>query len=154
LLLGGFFTLGLVNTESVDYSTIPIANAFATPIATQQDDKLDINTHEMDAIHHAFVTWDDSWSKKRVTIYTDSTTWYRGLQKQTLNSSAFMPLRQTLLLAAQFDIVLVPIWIPGYSNILADALSRFDFGRIANICPHWQDFSSLDPHHHSTNGKR
>jgi reverse transcriptase-like protein len=151
--LGGFFTLGTVNTESVDYSTIPITNAFATPIATQQKDKLDINVHEMDAIHYAFVTWGHSWSKMRVTIYTDNMTCYRGLQKQTLNSNAFMPLRQTLLIAAGFDIVLVPMWIPGYSNTLADALSRFDFCRIANICPHWQDFSSLNPHHHSTNGK-
>jgi hypothetical protein len=74
--LGGFFTLGAVNTKSVDYSTIPITNAFATLIITQQEDKWDINTHEMDAFHHAFVTWGHSWSKKRVTIYTDNTTCY------------------------------------------------------------------------------
>ena len=91
----------------------------------------------MEAILYAFRAWGPSWSKKRVTIYTDSMTCQRGLQKQTLRSSAFLPLRQTLLLAAQYDILLVPTWIPGHTNTLADALSRFDSARIANLCPHW-----------------
>ena len=50
-----------------------------------------------------------------------------------------------LLLAAQLDILLEPIWIPGHINILnilADALSQFNLVQIANLCPHWQPYLS------------
>ena len=152
--LGGFFITGTVDgTESIDYSEIPDTNAFAMPIITQEG-ILDINIHEMEAIHRAFSIWGPSWSKKTVKVFTDNTTCQRGLQKQTLYEAAFKPLRQTLLLAAQFDILLVPVWIPGHTNTLADALSRFDFEHIANICPHWQDSSSHILHRHTINGRR
>ena len=93
----------------MDYSKISDTNAFAIPITMQQEEILDINIYE------------------RVIIFTDNTICQRGLQKQTLYDAAFKPLRQTPLLAAQFDILLVPIWILGHTNSLADALSRFDF---------------------------
>ena len=58
--LGGFFITGTVDgTESIDYSEIPDTNAFAMPIITQEG-ILDINIHEMEAIHCAFSIWGPS----------------------------------------------------------------------------------------------
>ena len=137
--MGGFHVLGRVNTESVNYSAIPYKNGFAAPILPSES-QFDINLHEMEAILFAFHQWGHQWAKKRVVIYTDNASCQAGLLKQTLRSRAFRPLRQILLLAAQLDILLEPIWIPGHTNILADALSQFNFEQIANICPHWQPY--------------
>ena len=137
--MGGFHVLGRVNTESVNYSAIPYKNGFAAPILPSES-QFDINLHEMEAILFAFHQWGHQWAKKRVVIYTDNVSCQAGLLKQTLRSRAFRLLCQILLLATQLDILLEPIWIPGHTNILADALSRFNFEQIANICPHWQPY--------------
>ena len=52
-------------------------------------------------------------------------------------------LRGLLLLAAEQDILIESRWIKGEDNTLADALSRFKYNVIANICPHWQNLSDL-----------
>ena len=44
-------------------------------------------------------------------------------------------LRHCLLLASKWDIELRPTWIPTKENILADALSRFNQEKIADIAP-------------------
>ena len=89
---------------------------------------------------HRVHQWGHQWTKKRVVIYTDNVSYQADLFKQTFRSRAFRLLCQILLLAAQLDILLEPIWIPGHTNILADALSQFNFEQIANICPHWQPY--------------
>lgn len=47
--------------------------------------------------------------------------------------------RAKVLIAATHDILLEPRWIESKANGLADALSRFNEGAIANLCPHWQN---------------
>ena len=54
------------------------------------------------------------------------------------------PLRELLLLASKYDIVIEACWIRSEDNGLADALSRFDDRKVANLCPYWQSpFSSM-----------
>jgi len=44
-------------------------------------------------------------------------------------------LRRCLLLATEYDLEIDARWIPTGDNMLADALSRFDYNRIANLAP-------------------
>ena len=52
-----------------------------------------------------------------------------------------MPLKQLLLLAAARDMDLYPTWLSSEDNALADALSRLDLPRIADICPQLSSLS-------------
>ena len=141
--LGGYYMPG---SGPFTPSDIPLANAFAVPLSRPPQSStapFDINIFEMEAINFALQTWGPVWASSVVRVFTDNKTSELGLIRQTLRSPSNYPLRQALLQAAALDIVLEPIWIPGSSNTLADALSRFDYVAIANLCPHWQDFSFL-----------
>ena len=64
--------------------------------------------------------------------------------KNTLIGQPHAPLRELLLLASKYDIVIEARWIKSEENGLADALSRFDEKKVANLCPYWQHpFSSM-----------
>jgi hypothetical protein len=149
--LGGFYMPGW---GQVTTQLIPIENAFAVPIS-QSDSSLpfDINVYEMEAITYALKAWAHIWASSTVLIFTDNKTSELGLLKQSLRSPANALLRQALLLAAVHDITVKPIWVEGSTNVLADALSRFDYKTIANLCPHWQISSNLIPQRHSRNGQ-
>jgi hypothetical protein len=72
----------------------------------------DINIYELKAIWIALQTWGPHWSRKSITVSTDSATAQSGLRRLTLKDpSENEVLRQILLLAAQHDIVLIPRWI-------------------------------------------
>lgn len=98
-----------------------------------------INVHEVEAIILAFQLWAPAWHRKKVIIYTDSTTAASGLENSTLRGLANTPLRQILLLAARWDVSIRPQWVEGKSNGLADALSRFDDDRLMTFSLLWQN---------------
>jgi hypothetical protein len=128
------FTLDLIDQR----------NAFASTLSYDRNALFDINIYEIQAILLAFQTWCHRWKKMRIVVSTDSSTAQQGLCKKTLAGLANEPLRAILLLAAEHDILIEPRWISGRSNTLADALSRFDWETIANLCPHWQNsFESM-----------
>jgi hypothetical protein len=133
--LGGFYIRGI---EPFNSQLVPSNHAFAVPLPpSDPNTQFDINQYEMEAIKSAFQLWGPLWASSTVRVFTDSKTSALDLLKQTLKSPANIPLRQTLLLAATYDIILEPSWIEGSKNSLADALSRFDTATIANLCPHW-----------------
>jgi Reverse transcriptase (RNA-dependent DNA polymerase)/RNase H-like domain found in reverse transcriptase len=149
--LGGFWYSDPHNlwwTNAI--SRVPSTQAFASPYVHPTMSKFDINIYELKAILIALQTWGPHWSRKSITVFTDSATAQSGLRRLTLKDpSENEVLRQILLLAAQHDIVLIPRWISGISNTLADALSRSHIDVIADICPHWQDpsFFNFKRHH-------
>ena len=97
-----------------------------------------INVHKVEAILLAFQVWSPTWHRKRVIIYTDSTTAASGLEDSTLRGPANAPLRQIILLAAKWDVVIKPQWVEGKRNGLADALSRFDDDKLMTLVS-WQN---------------
>jgi hypothetical protein len=72
---------------------------------------------------------------KRLYLFIDNTAVVGGLTKHSIRGEAMAPLRKLLLLAAAWDIELVPRWIPTLENTLADALSRHEWRKIADISP-------------------
>lgn len=144
--LGGFYHTGDSGRHGdghlAEYDDIAQSNSFSSQLRLEQaqpEAKFDINIHELDAILFGLQKWAPRWQSYCLTVYTDNTTAKTGLWRQTLHSGAANDtLREILLLAAQYDIKLDPHWIPGKTNCLADALSRWDMTTIANLCPHWQ----------------
>ena len=134
--LGGFF-YSHEGFWTVNVLRIPQENTFFSVIEGR--DQSHINVHEVEAVLSAFQQWSHVWHHKRVIVYTDNTTTFAGLAKQTLNSEANGPLRETMLIAARYDILIDARWIESEQNGLADGLSRRNFKQIANLCPHWQD---------------
>jgi hypothetical protein len=94
-----------------------------------------INVKEIDAILIAFQLFSNAWQGHKAVLHTDSFTALWGLRKGYIKGAANMPLGQLLLLAAVRDIDLYPTWLSSKDNALADALSRLDLSRIADICP-------------------
>jgi Reverse transcriptase (RNA-dependent DNA polymerase) len=94
-----------------------------------------INVLEVLAITDAFVKWSPAWQHSSVHVYTDNTVALAGLQNTVLKGPANLLLRQILVQAAAFDIQLQSSWISSEDNTLADALSRFDWATVKNLCP-------------------
>ena len=58
-----------------------------------------------------------------------------AIENRTIRGASMNILRRCLLLAAEYDLEISTQWIPTKDNMLADALSCFDFDRVANIAP-------------------
>jgi hypothetical protein len=99
---------------------------------------------EVAAVLHGFLHFAPSWAHHNIFVFTDNSATFTGLSKQSLRGPAHKPLLQLLSFAATLDIEIYANWFPSAENALADALSRSDFMTIANVCPHWQNFSILN----------
>jgi len=58
-----------------------------------------------------------------------------ALSNRTIRGASIQVLTRCVLLATKYDIDLEIHWISTKENALADALSRFDYDRIADIAP-------------------
>ncbi len=144
-VLGGFFfdgkgdwqTASVIQTRAfqavISGKTLPPKRRMA-----KNPDDPSINVHEVEAIFLAFQLWSPTWHRHRVIVHTDSTTAFSGLHHSTLQGPANAPLRQTLLLAAKWDIVIEPRWVEGKKNCLADALSRLNDDKLITFSLSWQ----------------
>ena|SRR5437762_8018748 len=87
----------------------------------------------MTAIVYAFAEWSENWQQKKVLIFCDNQAVVSGVNKRTIRGTAIRPLQTLFLLAARRNIDVAAVWVPSQANALADALSRFDKKRIANL---------------------
>ena len=69
----------------------------------------------------------------RERLACDNAAVIQGINKRSINGPALRPLQTILLLAALFDIELSAFWIPSEENIVADAASRHQFDKLANL---------------------
>lgn len=113
------------------------SNAFAIRNTTDER-KAHINYLETRAVEAAFILWAHRWRGKRVVIHTDNSATFQGLTSHKQRGIGFYPLRHILLLATIHDVILDPQWIAGKTNEIADSLSRFNWDKLANLCPTWQ----------------
>ena len=118
---------------------ITLQNSFALESdRATNNTPFDINIFEVRAVRLAIEYWGSRWRHQVLHVYTDNKTTFYGIQKGYIDGAANDNLRALLCIAASFDIRILPQWIKGTNNELADALSRFDLRAIANWCPHWQ----------------
>ena len=92
-----------------------------------------INYKEMFAILHAFILWHEQWTTGRVRIACDNKAIVDGIIKRSIKGPALHPLQTILLIAATFDIDITIFWIPSKENIVADAASRHNFRKLADL---------------------
>ena len=95
--------------------------------------KKHINWKEMFAVLHAFLLWHDLWCGGRVRLASDNTAVVDSINKRSIKGPAIHPLQRILLIAAVFDIELLAFWIPSEENRVADAASRHDHEKLANL---------------------
>lgn len=149
--LGGFYFEGREDWKHVSISQARAFRAIVNgkPLSPNRKMRKDpddpsINVHEVEAILLAFQLWSPSWHRRLVVVHTDSSTAFSGMQDSTLRGPANAPLRQVLLLAAKWDIVIEPRWVEDKRNGLADALSRFDDNKLTSLSLSWQNpFNSM-----------
>lgn len=94
-----------------------------------------INTKEMRAVEQALLHWGRNWRGMKVVMHIDNRAVVHGIANRTIRGATMNVLRRCLLIAAEHDLEIETQWISTKDNALADALSRFDFDRIANLAP-------------------
>jgi hypothetical protein len=136
---GVFFYVGGSPEWKANLQAITLQNSFAIENARPTGGlTFDINIFEVRAVRMSIEYWGRQWGHQALYVYTDNKTTFYGLQKGYIDGGANEDLRTLLCVAASFDIRILPAWIKGTDNELADALSRFDLEAIANWCPCWQ----------------
>jgi ribonuclease HI len=113
---------------------------YTGPHASLLDGILKDGAHESRVVLMALRLFSANWHHHKLIVHTDSTVVYHALNNHYSRPSAqFMTLlKEVLPLAASRDIIINPQWLSTHANTLADALSRLDGCKVANICPHWQ----------------
>jgi len=94
-----------------------------------------MNTEEMRAVEQVLLHWGRRWKGKLLLMYVDNQAVAHGLTNGTIRGAPMRVLRRCLLLAAEYDLDLQAHWVSTNEDALADALSRADYRRIANITP-------------------
>ena len=92
-----------------------------------------IDWKEMFAILHAFLLWHEIWRGGSVRIACDNSSVVDAINKCSIKGPAIVPLQRIFLIAAVSDIQIFPFWVPSEENMVADAASRFDYMKLANL---------------------
>ena len=87
----------------------------------------------MRAVEQALLHWGKTWRGAKVLMNIDNRAVAYTITNQTIRGVTMSVSRRSLLLAAKYDLEIETQWIPTQDNSLADALSRFDFDKIANL---------------------
>jgi len=120
--------------------------AFSIPLpASLAKGREHINTQEMRAVEQVLLHWGADWIGKRLIIHIDNRAVVHGLTNRTIRGASMQVLRRCLLLATEFDLDLEARWVSTKENALADALSRVETNRIANIAPQLLSPTSSPP---------
>jgi hypothetical protein len=133
-VLGGYFLCGNETTAEL---TVEKAFSVALPRhLLQRRPPEHINTRELRAVEQCLLHWGRSWAGHSILFHVDNTVALHGINNGTTRGEPMKILRRMLLLAATFQVHdLQAVWISSEDNALADALSRWDRNRIANLCP-------------------
>ena len=97
---------------------------------------LSIAYKELFPVALAASLWGHQWSAKRVEFCSDNTAVVEVLRSGTSRDSNMMVLlRHLSMLAARHSFAFTARHVAGSSNVVADALSRFDFQRFRQLVP-------------------
>ena len=93
---------------------------------TTEESTLHINVLEMRAVGHALRKFETSVRSRNVAVLTDNTTALAYLRNQggRTSFSLVAEARDVLVLAERLQATLLPAFVPGDMNVVADRLSR------------------------------
>ena len=87
----------------------------------------------MFAVLHALILWHKEWANGSVDVACDNSAVVGGINKRSICGPAIRPLRAILLISALFDIDIKAHWVSTKENVIADAASRHDFKKLADL---------------------
>src|SRR5579859_403180 len=87
------------------------------------------------------------WHNCLVEIHCDNQTIVSAISSQSIRSPAIDLLQALFLVTTLDNIKIQATWLSSQNNWIADALSQFEFSKIADIFPQFQD--PCNRHHHS-----
>lgn len=99
----------------------------------------------MQAVNYALHLWLNRLRGTKVVLYCDNEACVHGLSKLSIRGLAMGPLRQIATTMTEYDILLVPTWIPTHANQLANDLSRFRYRKIADTHPQLRHLTTPPP---------
>lgn len=94
-----------------------------------------IDWKESYAILFAFAKWGKHWKGQHFKIMCDNEILVVSINNQFIRSAAIDPLQLIFLATELEDIEICSKWLSSEENWIADALSRFQLDKIANIFP-------------------
>ena len=90
--------------------------------------------------------WGHQWSAKQVEFRSDNTAVVEVLRSDTShNSNLMVLLRHLSLLAARHSFAFTARHVPGKSNAIDDAISRFEFQQFRLLAPYASPTATLVP---------
>jgi len=92
-----------------------------------------IDWKELFAILHAFLLWYEEWQGGIVRLACDNSGVVDAINKHSIKGPAILPLKRIFLIVVVHDIQIVPFWVPSEENMVADAASRYDYRKLANL---------------------
>ena len=92
-----------------------------------------IEWKEMYAVLHAFLLWHSAFAGGTVRLACDNSAVVDAINKHSIKGLSIHPLQTIFLIAAVFDINLFSFWLPSEENIVADAASRHDYKKLADM---------------------
>ena len=116
-------------------------SAFTTRLPRQYRGK-HIDWKEAYALLFALAKWGASWYGRTVIAMCDNSVIVPALNSKSVKGEAIHPLQLIFLTAALNDIELLSEWLSTKENWIADALSRFQIDKVANLFPQFQGPSS------------
>jgi hypothetical protein len=100
------------------------------------------------ALLFALAKWGRLWYGHTVIAMCDNSVIVSGINSKSVKGEAILPLQLILLTAALNDIELISEWLSTKKNWIADALSRFQIDKVANLFPQFQH--PFSQHRHET----
>ena len=90
--------------------------------------------------------WGSAWCRKRILFHCDNESIVHIVRSGSSKDENIMHLvRELFLISARFDFRISAIHIPGKTNLLADALSHFNFQDFFRLAPHAQPTPKVIP---------
>ena len=111
---------------------IYLTHLFSTHVPRRHRKK-HINWKEMYAVLYVFLMWHPHWENGELLVHCDNDAVVNAINKRSIRGPTITPLQTLLLIAALFNITISAVWIRTASNSIADAVSRHDFKRLANL---------------------
>ena len=94
------------------------------------------------AILFAFALWSSQWQYCHVEVHCDNWVVVSAINSRTIQGPAIDVLQTLFLTSTLRNIDVRATWLSSQDNWIADALSRFDFDKIANIFPQFLEPSN------------